>query len=89
MDAIVSLQGWKYFLCMQIGIEFYEAIKNNKTMYNLYSKYDKPFTLEDIHVVSKEFGLILFPLQETIKKIPEYIEHFSFWSRVPPEIFTH
>jgi hypothetical protein len=89
MDAIVSLQGWKYFLCMQIGIEFYEAIKNNKTMYNLYSKYDTPFTLEDIHVVSKEFGLILFPLQETIKKIPEYIEHFSFWSKVPPEIFTH
>lgn len=88
MDAIVSLQGWKYFLCMQIGIEFYEAIKNNKTMYDLYTKYEKPFTLEDIHVISKEFGLILYPLQETINKTPEYIEHFGYWSKVPPEVFT-
>ena len=88
MDAIVSLQGWKYYLCMQIGLEFYEAIKNNKVMYNLYSKYDTPFTLEDIHVVSKEFGLILYPLQETLKKIADYIEYYSFWSRVPPELFT-
>ncbi len=88
MNAIVSLQGWKYFLCMQIGIEFYEAIKNNKTMYNLYSKYDIPFTLEDIHVVSKEFGLILYPLQETIRKTPEHIEYFSYWSKVLPETIT-
>jgi hypothetical protein len=91
MDAIVSLQGWKCYLCMQIGIEFYEAIKLNKTMYNLYTNNsyyveDKPFTLEDIHVVSKEFGLLLYPLQETLRKIPEYIEYYPFWSRVPPEI---
>ena len=88
IDIIVSLQGWKYYLCMQIGIEFYEAIKNNKTMYNLYSKYDTPFTLEDIHIVSKEFGIVLYPLQDTIKKIPEYIEHYPFWRTVPPELFT-
>lgn len=80
LDIIVSLESWKYFLCMLIGLEFYHCIRKYNYMHSLYSDQDNPFSEYDIHVMSKEYGIILFPLKETLETVQnEHIKQFPNW----------
>jgi hypothetical protein len=80
LDIIVTIESWKYFLCMLIGIEFYHIIRKNEFMYGLYHKQTDPFSIYDIHVFSKDFGLILFPLKDTLLYLQtNSITHFPNW----------
>lgn len=61
-DIIVSYDGWRYFLCMLIGIEFYALIKSNEYM----REYIPDFNIADIIVVHHDYNYIWWPQTELL-----------------------
>ncbi len=78
-DIIVHFKTWRRFFCMLVGFEFHDTILKNTNMLNAYRYFDTPFNIYDIHILSEEFGIVLFPLEETLKEFPHCIEYYRSW----------
>ncbi len=75
-DVIVHHNSWKYFLCMQFGIDFFNCITKNKIMMEYYPD----FNIYDILVVSKEFGKIRYPPQKEFENfLPNWVHFYDSW----------
>jgi hypothetical protein len=75
-DIIVHRNSWKYFLCMQYGIDFYNVIIKDKTMMKLYPN----FSIYDVIVASKKYGEIKYPQQKEFENfIVHWIKFYPDW----------
>ena len=75
-DIIVHRNSWKYFLCMQFGIDFFNCITKNKIMMEYYPD----FNIYDILVISKEFGKIRYPEQKEFENfLPNWVHFYDDW----------
>ena len=77
-DVIVSLEGWKYYMSMYIGLEFYVLFTNHPFMKPYVEKFKT--TVNNLSVLSKEYNEIKYPTREQKNQIREYLYMYPFWS---------
>jgi hypothetical protein len=83
MDVVVSLRGFRMFFCIIVAIEFFNEMLKYTLLYAYYSK-KKMLKLEDIKILSDEFGVIFYPSEKAITIFSKkYIEYYPNWKRIP------
>jgi len=83
MDVVVNLRGFKMFFCIIVAIEFFNEMLKYSLLYAYYSK-KKLLKLEDIKILSEEFGVIFYPSEKAITTFSKkYIEYYPNWKRIP------
>ena len=83
MDVVVNRYGFKMFFCIIVAIEFFNEILKYPIIYAYYSK-KKMLKLDDIKILSEEFGMLFYPSEKAITTFSKkYIEYYPNWKRVP------
>lgn len=77
-DIIVSMESWRFFTAICIGIEFFHLFTKDPFLED-YVKEHKT-SLDNMIVITKEFGQQFYPTDIEKNQIREYIETIGYWS---------
>jgi hypothetical protein len=75
-DVIVSVDSWRYYMHLYIGMEFFNVFSAEESLL----EYIKEITINNVNVISREYGTIKYPTDAELMMVRDYIDAYPFWS---------